>query len=100
MNKRARELTEEDAELIAIRGLQYIATDDQLLQRFLALSGVAPQDLRDAASSHAFLSGVLDFFMGDEATLLAFTASIGEQPEIVARARRVLSQSGSGANED
>jgi hypothetical protein len=93
-------MNSDEAEMIAIRGLQYIAGDQELLQRFLALTGVSPQDLRDAAISRTFLSGVLDFFMGDEATLMAFSAMIGEKPEIVAKARNVLSQDNINNSDD
>ena len=85
-------LTLQEAENIAIRGLQHIAGDRELLQRFLSLTGIDPHDMRGAADSKAFLSGVLDFFMGDEAALLAFAASIGEDPTIVANARSALSR--------
>lgn len=94
------QLAREEAESIAIRGLQHIAGDRELLQRFLALTGIDPQDMRDAADSDTFLSGVLDFFMGDEAALLAFTASIGEDPSIVSSARTVLSRTGPDAAGD
>jgi hypothetical protein len=85
-------LTQEQAEQIAILGLQHIAGDSELLLRFLALTGIDPQDMRDAANSPAFLSGVLDFFMGDEAELVTFAAAIAEDPATVANARNMLSR--------
>jgi Protein of unknown function (DUF3572) len=91
MQIRQPALSREQAESLAIQGLQHIAGDSELLARFLALSGIDPQDLREAASSPAFLSGVMDFFMGDEPALLAFAASIGEAPETIAAARAALS---------
>ena len=93
MNAPSGKLTKSEAEDVAIRGLRFIAGDQELLHRFLALSGIDPQDMRDAANSASFLSGVLDFFMGDEPVLLAFAASIGEDPSIVSRARALLSKS-------
>lgn len=92
MMDRPDQMTPEEAESLAIRGLQHIAGDAELLQRFLALTGISPQDLRDAAGSQAFLSGVLDFYMGDEATLTSFAASAEIPPESIAMARAVLSQ--------
>jgi predicted HAD superfamily phosphohydrolase len=85
-------MTRETAELLAIRALGYLAGDTEQLARFLALSGVAPEDLRTAATEASFLSGVLDFFLGDEAVLLAFTASTQVDPADVAIAREVLSR--------
>lgn len=85
-------MTPESAELLAIRALQYLAGDTEQLARFLALTGMAPEDLRDAADSSAFLSGVLDFFMGEEATLLSFATSARCDPADIAIARDVLSR--------
>ena len=51
-----------------------------------------PTDLRDAATSDNFLSGVLDFFMGDEPTLLAFAASRNCDPARIGIARSILSR--------
>jgi hypothetical protein len=82
----------EEAELLAIEGLQYLAANEAELERFLALSGVALSDLRDLAGSPAFLSGVLDYFLGEEASLLAFAASAGRRPDDVPLARAVLSR--------
>lgn len=85
-------MTYEEAELLAIEGLQYIAGHSEELSRFLALSGLSPVDLRDAADSPAFLSGVLDYFMGDEAVLLAFAAARGRDPSDIGIARMVISR--------
>lgn len=85
-------LTPEMAEAVAIRGLQHIAGDRELLHRFLNLTGLSPQGLRDAAVSAEFLPGVLDFFMADEPALVSFAASIGESPMTIAVARAVLSR--------
>lgn len=86
-------MTRQEAEMLAIEGLQHIAGNETDLSRFLALSGLSPQDLRDVAQSPAFLSGVLDYFMGDEASLLAFAAAHGRDPAEISMARTVLSRS-------
>ena len=85
-------MNRETAEMLAIRALGYLAGDPEQLARFLALTGIAPEDLRAAATQASFLSGVLDFFMGDEPTLLAFAASAGIDPAEVPVAREVLSR--------
>ena len=85
-------MTRDTAELLAIRALGYLAGEPEQLERFLALTGVSPDDLRSAAGDPSFLSGVLDFFLGDEATLLAFAASTHTDPADVAIAREVLSR--------
>lgn len=85
-------MTRESAEMLAIGALQYLAGDERLIGRFLALTGTSVDDLREAADSPSFLSGVLDHLMGDEPTLLAFAASAGHEPTDIAIARDVLSR--------
>lgn len=82
--------SEESAREIAIAGLGYIAADGDQMSRFLALTGLSPDDLREAAKSPAFLIGVLDFFMGHEPTLISFAESRQIDPQDVVDARQVL----------
>jgi Protein of unknown function (DUF3572) len=91
-------MTPEMAEAVAIRSLQHIAGDRELLHRFLDLTGLSPQSMREAAISAEFLPGVLEFFMADEPALVSLAASIGESPATIANARAVLLQ-GSGETE-
>lgn len=85
-------MTSDAAEMLAIRALQYLAGDERLMAGFLALTGVAVEDMREAAASPDFLSGVLDHLLGDEASLLAFAAQAGHPPTDIAIARDVLSR--------
>lgn len=79
-----------DAEMVAISALRFLAGREEELGRFLALSGVDPTDLRRLAGDSAFLGGVLDFLLSDEALLLSFAQEGGIQPETIAVARRQL----------
>lgn len=90
----AAAMTLDQAEMLAIEALQYIAGNSEELSNFLALSGLSPVDLPDAAASPTFLSGVLDYLMGHEATLLAFAADRGHDPGDIGVARMVLSRGG------
>jgi hypothetical protein len=83
-------LSYEEAEAIAIRGLTFLAGEPDALGRFLALTGIGPADLRRAAAEDGFLAGVLEFFLEDEALLLAFVTHANLRPTIVAAARHVL----------
>jgi len=83
-------MTPETASTIAISGLQFIAGDDEQLSRFVSLTGVSPDEMRQVATSPAFLEAVLDFFMGDEPTLLAFAASANLKPQDIPRAKHTL----------
>lgn len=79
-----------EAHTLGIRALAFLAGDPAALGRFLAASGIGPQDLRDLADDPALLAGVLDFLLGDEALLLAFCESEQIAPDMPGKARRLL----------
>lgn len=81
----------DEAQTIALSGLQYLANDDDLLMRFSNLTGLLPNDMREAASEPHFLAGILDFFLSHEPDLLAWSEAMGHNPEYIARARHTLS---------
>lgn len=87
-------MTPDTATSIAISGLQYIAGDEEQISRFIALTGITPDEMREAAESKSFMIAVLEFFMGDEPTLLAFAASQNIDPADVQRALYSLSPPG------
>ena len=74
----------------AIAGLGFLADDPERLERFLALSGLGPHNLRQAAADPSFLGAVLDYLAGDERLLLAFASRQGWAPADVVRARDAL----------
>ena len=83
-------LRREDAELIAISALSHIAADEERLQRFLAVTGLDPSNLRSEATNPAFASGILDYVCSDEALLVGFAEEQGAPPERVAMAQQLL----------
>jgi hypothetical protein len=78
------------AEELAVAALGFIAGEPEQLGRFLAMTGIGPDSLREAAREPRFLAGVLDHVAADEALLLAFAAANEIDPEAVMRARDVL----------
>jgi hypothetical protein len=80
----------ETAEIVAIQALSFVAGDGERLGRFLAETGVGPETLRAAAKDPAFLVGVLDFLLRDEALLQAFSEHSHLDGKIVANARETL----------
>jgi hypothetical protein len=82
----------ERAQEIAIAALGYIAADPELLPRFLAITGIEPHSIREAAQEPGFLAGVLQFIAAHEPTLLAFAESAGVPPGAVLQAMRALPQ--------
>ena len=81
----------EDADATALSILGWLAGEPDLLSRFLALTGVAPGEVRNAINDPGFLAGLVDFLMEHEPTLLAFSAATGIPPEAVVHAHAVLS---------
>ena len=53
-------------------------------------TGLVIGDLRAGAADSTFLAGVLDYFLQNEALLLAFAASEELAPETIVRARQRL----------
>lgn len=86
----AARTSQEEAMRLAIQGLAYIASDEDRAQRFLAATGLAPQDIRRHAQDPAFLGGVLDHLLGDESMLMGFCGEQGLDPMVPAAARRSL----------
>lgn len=78
------------AQALAISALAFIAGDEKLLPRFLALSGIEAGQVRSAAQAPGFLAGVLDFILAHEPTLMDFAAHADVDPASVAAARRTL----------
>lgn len=78
-----------DAEAIALKAVAFVAADEDLLPRFVSLTGAGAEDLKARLADPAFLGGVMDFVLGDEATAVAFAESEGLSPEalVLARAR-------------
>jgi hypothetical protein len=84
------EAAAEAAEALALAAVQFLALEADRLQRFLDLTGLAPDDLRAWLGEPAFLAGVLDHLLGDEALLIDFASWAEIAPKDVADARRRL----------
>jgi hypothetical protein len=65
-------MTAEQAELLAIRALGWLAGNDELWPVFLGATGAQVASLRAAAADPAFLVSVLDFLTQDDAMVIAF----------------------------
>jgi len=84
-------MTPDSATSIAISGFQFIAGDEEQISRFISLTGISPDEMREAAGSQSFLIAVLEFFMGDEPTLLAFCTSQNIDPNDIQKALHTFS---------
>jgi hypothetical protein len=83
--KRSR-INREEAESIAISALTHLSETPELMQRFLALSGIEASSIRQAAAEPHFFAGVLKFFLAHEPTLMVFCEARNLDPATVAQA--------------
>lgn len=84
------ETRSEEAEILAIHALGFLAADPERLQRFMDLSGLGLDAIRAGAGQPAFLGGILDHLLADESLLLIFAEEQGMRPERIAALRRKL----------
>lgn len=77
-------------ENVAIAALGWIAGNEDMLGRFLALTGIEASQIRGAAAEPGFLTGVLDFLMAHEPSLMAFCNETETDPETVQQAREAF----------
>ena len=80
-----------DPESVAIEALSFLAADPQRLLRFLNLTGLEPENVRDAARSPGFLAAVLEYVAADEALLVGCAQTMERSPEAIVAAQRALS---------
>ena len=80
----------EDAEVIALKALIFLATEPERLSRFMELSGLDPGAIRASAADPAFVGGLLDHLLADDSLLLIFAQEHGLKPERIGQLRRKL----------
>ena len=80
----------ERAQTIALKALAYLAGDEDWLNHFLNATGMDLGGLKAGAGDVGFLAGLMDYFLQNEALLLAFAAAEELAPETIVRARQHL----------
>lgn len=80
----------DEAEAMALRALAWLLADAEAAGAFLAGTGTGPETLRARLGDPAFLAGVLDHLLEDEARVIAFARTEGIDPAAPARARAAL----------
>ena len=86
----------EQAEALVVTILTWLSAQPDLMNRFLALSGIDIADLRHVAGEPGFAGGLSGFLMNHEPTLLAFCADNNIAVDFVQACHRHFS----GPNED
>jgi uncharacterized protein DUF3572 len=93
MNTPLKRVTREEAENVAVGAFSFITSDEERLDRFLAVSGLRPDTIRSAATSPGFLAGILDYVVSDEPLLIALAKDLNTKPEHIMQAHWTLSPS-------
>jgi hypothetical protein len=83
-------ITPEKAEILALEALAWLAGQSDGIARFLAVSGLAAADLRQAVGDRDLLGSVLDFLLADEPLLLEFCQDASIAPKAIHMARHKL----------
>ncbi|MEO9877259.1 MAG: DUF3572 domain-containing protein [Anderseniella sp.] len=82
--------TPEQAEILAIQALGYLAGSEEELQRLIMTTGMDSEALKQSALSRAGLAGLLDYICQDESILLGFCEVAKIQPQEPMRALHAL----------
>lgn len=83
-------LTPEAAKSLAADLFSWVANEPAILARLMTSSGLDAGTVRAAASDPAFLCGVLDFAVGDDAIVIAYARHAGIAPGRVGAAWAAL----------
>ena len=79
-----------DALTLALAALAATLSDARRAQRFLDLTGIGTDELRDRAADPLLLSALIDFLEAHEPDLLAVAEQVGVGPQALVEARRQL----------
>ena len=79
-----------DAQSLALLALAATLTDERRARRFLDLTGIGTDELRERAGDPALLSALIRFLEAHEPDLLSISEQIGVEPGALAAARREL----------
>jgi len=83
-------LLDDDDAALALGALGWILADEPRAERLLALTGLAPGELRDSLGERATLAAILSFLTAHESDLVACAGALQVKPEhLAAAAHRV-----------
>ncbi len=80
----------EQAEMVAIQALAWLADQNDLMAQFLGQSGADVKQLKHAAADPAFLGAVLDFILSGDPLVRRFCDFTGLACDTPAIARQAL----------
>jgi hypothetical protein len=80
----------EQAEILALKMVQYLLGDEDRAGAFLGITGSSPEDLRQRINELDFLGGVIDYLLGREDLLMEFCEQQEIEPTLPMRLRDAL----------
>jgi Protein of unknown function (DUF3572) len=83
-------MNREVAKTLAVEALSFLANDLDRFGRFLALTGINPNEIRALARESEFLVAVLDHVLSDQSLLQAFASEARCNPADLGAARTAL----------
>jgi len=81
-----------DADQIGIDALTFIASHEDLLNRFVDVTGFDASQLRAQAARPEFFVGVLDFILANEPDVLDLASQLALPPTAIGKARNQLAK--------
>ena len=79
-----------DAETLGLAALAATLTDERRAERFLGLTGLSPDGIRQRVGEPSLLAACLVFLEAHEPDLLAVAEAVGVKPETLVAARLEL----------
>jgi hypothetical protein len=76
-----------EAQTMALRVIGWIVAEAGRAERFFALTGLDPEQLRAGLGEEGVLVAAVDFLLAHEPDLIACAADLGEKPEAIAAIR-------------
>ncbi len=82
--------TSEQAEIVGLNILKFLASDEKRFARFVSLSGLNIEQVSQNAQSPEFLGSLFDYLLSDETLLQVFCANEIIDPAAIGPLRRKL----------
>ena len=80
----------EQAEILALKALEWLASQEELLEIFLGTSGASVKDVPLAAGDPEFLAAVMDFMLQSDQHIQEFAEFANVAPSTPYMARQAL----------
>ena len=80
----------EDAEMVAIKMIEWLAKDERTFGNFARATGVTVEDFKEHASNPEFLASVIDFLLSSEDMVVAFCEDLSLPFDLPMEARKSL----------